>query len=206
MDSSIPHRRYHSPRRQAQADATRRRILDAAQRLFTESGFAAVTMDAIARAAGVSVATVYLNFSGRTVVVEALVDEVTSASDLNVEQVVEVRDPVERAHIGARIIRTLNERSWPITDILRSAQGSDASLTALWHTWQERHLYAMRRAVQILADNDMLRPGIDAGEAVDILYAVAGTEVYRALVRERGWTPEHYEDWLFRTLCRELLS
>ena len=41
-------RRYESPRRKAQADATKRDILAAAQRLFERQGYAATTMAAIA--------------------------------------------------------------------------------------------------------------------------------------------------------------
>ena len=37
-------RRYDSTRRRAQAEATRRDILDAAQKLFEERGYAATTM------------------------------------------------------------------------------------------------------------------------------------------------------------------
>jgi TetR/AcrR family transcriptional regulator, mexJK operon transcriptional repressor len=40
-------------------------ILAAAKEMFLESGFGAVSMDAIARAAGVSKATVYAHFSGK---------------------------------------------------------------------------------------------------------------------------------------------
>ncbi len=50
-----------------------------------------------------------------------------------------------------------------------------------------------------------LRPELSIEEAAGILYALAGTEVYRALVRERGWTPEQYNRWLFETSCREIL-
>ena len=49
-----PKRSYHSPRRQAQAAATRLSILEAAQRLFERQGYAATTMDAIADDAGVA--------------------------------------------------------------------------------------------------------------------------------------------------------
>jgi hypothetical protein len=42
--------------------------------------------------------------------------------------------------------------------------------------------------------------------ATDELYALAGTDVYRALTLERGWTPERYERWLFEAVCRELLA
>ena len=57
-----PRRHYDSPRRRAQADATRRDILAAAQRLFERQGYGATTMAAIAAEAGVALKTVYLAF------------------------------------------------------------------------------------------------------------------------------------------------
>lgn len=51
-------RAYNSPRRQQQAAATRRGILEAAQRLFERQGYPATTMEAIAAEAGVALKTV----------------------------------------------------------------------------------------------------------------------------------------------------
>ena len=44
-------------RRQAKARATRRRVIEAAQRLLTEHGYPAITIDAIAEAADVPLPT-----------------------------------------------------------------------------------------------------------------------------------------------------
>ncbi len=205
-DNSLPTRRYHSPKRRQQADATRNRILAAAGRLFAERGYAAVTMEAIARQAKISLATIYLHFTGRAAMVGALAEEIVAAPDLSVEQMIREPDPVEQLRIGAHITRDLNERSWFVTDILRSQQASDPELARLWALWQQRHLDATRRAVAAVADKDALRPDLSVDEATDALYALAGTEVYRALVRERGWSPERYERWLFEIGCRELLA
>lgn len=57
-DSVRPRRRYDSPRRREQAEATRRDILEAARRLFEAHGYAATTMAAIAAEAGVALKTV----------------------------------------------------------------------------------------------------------------------------------------------------
>jgi AcrR family transcriptional regulator len=199
-------RHYHSPKRQQQADATRRRILAAAERLFAARGYTAVTTEDIARQAKVSLATVYLHFPGRAAVIGALAEEITAAPELSVERVIQDADPIEQVRIGARILRQLNERSWLIADILRSHRGTDLELERLWALWQQRHLNAMRRSVTALEVRGALRPGLSIEEAADVLYAIAGTEVYRALTQERGWTPAQYERWLFETACRELLA
>lgn len=199
-------RRYHSPKRRQQADATRRRILAAAERLFVLRGYTAVTMEDIARQAKVSLATVYLHFPGRAAVIGALAEEIAAAPELSVELVIQDADPIEQVRIGARILRQLNERSWLIADILRSHRGTDPELERLWVLWQERHLDAMRRAVAAIAGSGALRPGLSVDEAADVLYAIAGSEVYRALTQERGWTQAQYERWLFETACRELLA
>ena len=69
-----PKRRYHSPRRQEQAAATRRSILEAAQRLFEQHGYAATTMEAIADEAGVALKTVYVAFVTKSGVLRGLWD------------------------------------------------------------------------------------------------------------------------------------
>jgi len=204
--SAITPRRYASPQRQAQANATRRHILAAAEQLFAEDGFAAVTMPSIAQQAGVSLATVYLYFPGKAAIVGALADELVAAPDLSVEQVEREADPVRQLRRGAVIMRRLNERAWLVADILRGAHATDERLRQVWVLWQQRHADAMRRAVEALHARGGLRPGLALDEAVDVFYALAGTDVYRALVRERGWTPARYQRWLFRLGCRELLG
>src|SRR5215217_4650027 len=52
-----------------------RAILDAAGKLFLAQGFAAVSMDAVAREAGVSKATLYAHFPGKDALFAAMVAE-----------------------------------------------------------------------------------------------------------------------------------
>jgi AcrR family transcriptional regulator len=199
-------RRYSSPQRDEQANATRRHILATAQQLFAEYGFAAVSMPRIAGRAGVSLATVYLYFPGKAAIVGALADELVAATDLSVEQVEREHDPIRQLRLGATIVRRLNERAWLLADILRGAHGTDERLSQIWNVWQQRHLESTRRVMQAVQARGGLRPRLGVDEAVDIFYAIAGTDVYRALVRERGWSPTRYQQWLFRLGCRELLG
>src|SRR3954464_14988062 len=72
MAKPVKTRAYNSPRRREQAAATRRQILDAAQRRFERDGYAATTMAAIASEAGVALKTVYVVFETKSGVLRAL--------------------------------------------------------------------------------------------------------------------------------------
>src|ERR671937_2765734 len=72
MAERVKTRRYDSPRRREQAAATRREILEAAQRLFENQGYVATTMAAIAAEAGVALKTVYVAFETKSGLLRAL--------------------------------------------------------------------------------------------------------------------------------------
>lgn len=57
-----------------------------------------------------------------------------------------------------------------------------------------------------LQDCAALSSNLSVDAAADVFYALAGTDVYRALVHDRGWSPDQYERWLFGLACRELLD
>src|SRR5258708_6714145 len=67
-------RRYDNSRRQAQARATHRKVIDAAKRLFTEHGYPATTIEAIAEAADVSLPTLYRLFGSKRALLAAVLD------------------------------------------------------------------------------------------------------------------------------------
>src|SRR5919202_6450587 len=75
MEAAVkPRRRYHSPQRQQQAQATRRQIVEAAGRLFSQHGYFGTTIGAIAHAAGVAEPTVYAAFGSKRAILSALID------------------------------------------------------------------------------------------------------------------------------------
>lgn len=62
----------------ASGDATRRRLLEAATRLFSEHGYAAVTVRDITRAAETNLAAVNYHFGGKLGLYEAVRDGIPS--------------------------------------------------------------------------------------------------------------------------------
>jgi AcrR family transcriptional regulator len=85
-------RRYDATGRRAAAQATRGRILAAARDLFVARGYAATTMAAMARTAGVSVETIYLSVGPKPALVRLLVEMALSGTDHPVP-------PLERAGV-----------------------------------------------------------------------------------------------------------
>ncbi|GAB2482838.1 TetR/AcrR family transcriptional regulator [Nocardiopsis aegyptia] len=63
------------PRERADAARNRTRVLEAASRLFAEGGVAALTVDAVAQAAGVGKGTVFRRFGDKSGLVSALLDQ-----------------------------------------------------------------------------------------------------------------------------------
>src|SRR5438093_6720261 len=110
MPEDVKRRRYESPRRRAQADATRRDIIAAAQKLFERQGFAATTMAAIASEAGVALKTVYLAFDSKSGVLRALWNLLLRGDDEDVpvaerawyREVLEEPDPEKTLRLNAR--------------------------------------------------------------------------------------------------------
>lgn len=80
------------------ADAAAGRILDAAEELFGHDGVSAVGMDAVARAAGCSRATLYRYFSNRHALLTAYADrEARRVVEKASAELAAISDPQERA-------------------------------------------------------------------------------------------------------------
>jgi hypothetical protein len=64
----------------------------------------------------------------------------------------------------------------------------------------------LRGVLEDLGRRRELRAGLDVERAADLLWALNDPALWQALVRERGWAPEEYEDWLTGALGAELLG
>jgi AcrR family transcriptional regulator len=207
-------RRYDSALRKQQAGETRMRILDAAQRLFSERGYAATTIESIAQAADVAVDTVYSAFGTKRGVLKSLLDIRVGGDDAPIEvldrpgpQAVR-RDISQRRQLAtfARGVTAIMERVRPVDDILRGAAAVDAEVGALRTNTQESRYASMRRFISWVAANGPLRDGLTEDDAAAVVWTLTSPEVHLLLRVQRGWTTERYEAWLANTLTRTLLS
>jgi AcrR family transcriptional regulator len=206
-------RRYESPRRRAQADATRRDILQATQRLFETNGYAATTMADIAMEAGVALKTVYLAFQTKSGLLRTLWNLLLRGdeSDRPVAErrwyldVLEEKDPKRQLHLNARNSAAGKQRISGILEVIRSAAAVDPDVAELWQRIQTDYHANQRAIVERLHQRRHLRQGLDVERAADILWTINHPNNWQLLVVDRGWTPDQYEQWTGDLGCAQLL-
>ncbi len=214
MEKVKPGRSYRSELRAEQARQTRLRVLDAAQLLFEEHGYAGTTMEAIANAAGVAVDTVYATFGTKRKVLATLLDVRVGGDDLPLavidrpEPQAARLEPDQRRQVEmfAASIAPIIERVRPVDDVMRGAASVDPEIATLRARLQQVRFENMRRFVSWLAANGPLRAGLSEDEASAVVWTLTSPEVHRLLRSERGWTAEQYEAWLEATLARTVLG
>ena len=61
-------------------------------------------------------------------------------------------------------------------------------------------------AIGLLRPAAVLRAGLTAADAADVLWTLTAPEVPLRLVHRRGWSLDKYEAWLADTMARALLA
>jgi AcrR family transcriptional regulator len=208
-----PPRRYTSARRAEAAARTRAAILDGARRLFADQGYAATTVAAVAREAGVNVDTVYASIGPKPALFRLLIETAISGTGGAVpagerDYVREIRaepDAGRKLDRYARVLRGTNPRLAPLLDVVRGAAGTGPELAALWDEINERRAANMRLLARELLATGQLRPGLKVDEVATTLWLLAGSDTFLRLTRDRGWSLGRYERWLAGTWRRLFL-
>jgi AcrR family transcriptional regulator len=201
-------RTYSSPLRAEQAQATRRRILDAARPQFLDGGWTATTVKAIADAAAVAPATVYTVFGTKRAVLSALIDESLATAVPDPEhaddwpEIIGHPDQRERARRLVKMLSTALPVVDPFERVVRESARADEEIAGLARDLLEWRRATATRIVDVLAGADGLRPGLSREEAADRVLALGGPEVYHLLVGIRGWSPAQFDAHLADLLGR----
>ena len=201
-------------RRARKALETRRRVLDASEALFTRDGYVATTMNAIAEQADVAVQTLYAVFGNKRAILTDLIharvvgdDHAGSLPDRDDWRRMEREpDPHRQLALFAQIATRIGNRSAAINEIMAGAAGADPEIAAIYQQQRQSRYRDERRLARSLARKGALREGVSETQAADIIWAIATTRTYRALVGERRWTTDQYERWLKDLLERALLA
>jgi AcrR family transcriptional regulator len=204
----IKKRLYQSAVRQRQAGDTRRRIVEATRLLLQSEGYAGMTIEAIARRAEVSAQSVYGIFKSKTGILVELLDRAAFGADYedSVRQAMSTPDPESRLRLAARIARQIHDAQSVTFDLLRGAGVVAPELAKLEQQREDLRYERQEMMIISLREDASFRPGLDHRTARDILWMLTGRDVYRMLVRERGWSAEKYQDWVADALVQSLLT
>lgn len=204
-------RTYDASGRRERSDERRRAALDVAERLFLRDGYAGTTVEAIARGAGVSSATIYKTYAGKVGILRDLCHRALQGSGP-----VPAEERSDSLHAGGDLARVLEgwrslvvevaPRILPLLIVLNDAASADADARALRDELGEERLERMAHNAGALADAGHLGPQVSVEEARDVLWLVTSPELYDLLVCRRAWSVERYSDHVSRMLRSSLLA
>jgi AcrR family transcriptional regulator len=206
-------RRYTSSRRADSARQTRELIRQAAASLFVEQGIAATTMRQVAEKAGVAERTVYTAFATKTALFNEVVDIATVGDELPIAvadraeftSTLTEPDPTRAVRQLVDFGVALLERVGGLAIAAIESSGADPDM----REWSERAKAATAANLSGVAKawkrNGLLRDGLDARRAGDMLSALSSPQVYHILRRDQGWSANRYRDWLIDTITTTML-
>ncbi len=205
-------RSYSSAKRDAQAQETRRSILDAARELFVAAGYTATTIQAIAERGGVAVQTVYAVFGTKRELLRQLIESAITgdAEPLPITERPEAQavaaepDARRRAALDAALSLSITERVAPIVRVAEEAAASDPELAAVMEAIKAARRQEMVASARIVAGPDGLR--VSREEAAATLYVLYSPQVADMLMGDYGWSPQRYERWLARMIREAVIS
>ncbi|GGZ12962.1 hypothetical protein GCM10010387_01130 [Streptomyces inusitatus] len=183
----------------ADAVHNRRKILDAAARIVADEGPEALTMNAVARASGVGVGTVYRRFGDVAQLFAALLDErerqFQTAFMAGPPPLGPGAPPGERlrAFLHAMVDRVVEQR-----ELLLAGE----SASPVGHYDHDAHLARHTHVTMLVR---LLRPSADAALTAHLLLAPTAAGLITHLTLGRGRSPQQLKDGL-DTLLDGVLS
>ncbi|MES2121233.1 MAG: helix-turn-helix domain-containing protein, partial [Chlamydiota bacterium] len=179
---------YTSETRDAQAAQTRVHILAAAKKLFQSEGFDRVTISELAKAAEVSMPTIYSIFKSKRGVLQSLIDESIPPERHTalVRESMQEKSPKKRLSITAKLARQIYDAERGVIDFLRGASVVAPELKELEREREKRRYERQGEYVKKMMNEQVLAKGLTLARARDILWTLTGRDMYRMLVIERA--------------------
>ena len=198
--------RIESPQNQRSRD-TRAAVLDAAWELLEHSGGAAVTMSAVARAAGISRRGLYLHFPSRGQLFMELLAHVDDELDLesSLRPIREAPDSLAALDAFADHVAGYHSKLVAVAGAVDRCRAEDEDAAALWEqamgNWYGG---CCALAARLAAEGRLAEPWTER-TAADLMWALMSLDFVDDLVGERGWSTDELTDrlrvLLHRTLC-----
>jgi len=188
--------------RSARAEATRRRIVDAARPLFVELGYRDTTMSALARAAGVAVQTLYLSFGSKAAVLEAALAADAEDHPSGGTGLAGGDGPTALLrHVEVTAVEVA--RRHPLDAVLRGA-AAEPDPAELLARARRAALAGHARAVDELAERPGFTGHMSLQRVTESMAALLSPETFGLLVVAHGWTVQDWAEWAGRHLVADL--
>lgn len=201
-------RKYEQRLRAESAEQTRRDVLAALEQRLREAPGAAVSVEDVARRAGVSRSTVYLVFGSRAGLFDALADTLWERSGLpRLTEAVADTDAHEHLRRGIRTGVEIFAAMRDVAAVLFAMSALDPdSVGGSIVRKEENRWGGMRHLAARLDQQEVLRPDVTLDEAARTLWVLTSFDSFDALYTRRELPADEVARILIataeRTLCR----
>ncbi|MFC9841336.1 TetR/AcrR family transcriptional regulator [Rhodococcus sp. NPDC127530] len=202
-------RKYEQRLRAEAAEETRRNILDAVYERLRRAPSTPVSVEQVARTAGVSRSTVYLVFGSRSGLFDALTTDLWWHR-AGFQAVVDAAEhPDAREHLRGGIdsgVRVFAAHRDVFRALFSMAQLDADAVGGAVARIEENRAGGMVHLAQRLAEQEVLRPDVTVDEAADLLWLLASFDSFDQLYTGRNLPVDDVSRTLVataeRTLCR----
>ena len=199
--------------RRERAARTRRAIVAAAAHEFRASGYHGTTMAAIAKRAGVAVQTVYFVFHTKPALLTATIDDAVMGGEPLPPEATAWWQEATTTPDGARAlsvfvteVTVINARAASLDRVAVAAATTDPEVGDVLAHHEQLRTTGFGAFVDTLVARRLLKQGLAADEARDILLTLVGPQVFLEFTEARGWPVERYVEWTVEALSTALLA
>jgi AcrR family transcriptional regulator len=187
-------------------EVIRNKILDNASRLMFRDGYAATTMQKIAKHAGVDLDVVSKLFGSKYQLVRAMRDRAlfesarVSAEKRSNEALTRESEPREIFRQWAELAKEVSPRVSPVLLLIRDNAATDRDMADLQRVVDEERFQRMNENAAHFE-----KFGVDPARSRDVMWVASGPELYELLVVKRGWSIDAYGTFIEQMLAGTLL-
>jgi AcrR family transcriptional regulator len=201
-------RRYEQRLRAQTAEETRRRVLDAVYEHLREAPARPVSVDRVARTAGVARSTVYVIFGSRAGLFDAVGEDLLERGGFH--RVLEaIADPDPRVTVRDGIAGSVHTFA-AHRDVFRALMSMTAldpdAVGGAMQRSEERRARGMLWLGRRLAGHGQLREGLGAKRAADRLWVLTSFDAFDLLYSGRGLSANEVARILVETAERTILA
>jgi len=201
-------RKYDQRLRAESAESTRRRVLDAVEERLREAPAERISVEDIARRAGVARSTIYLVFGSRAGMFDALaMDLLMRGGFARVRQAIADPDPRVTVRDGIRGgVHSFAAHRDVLRALYSMAQLDADAFAGAIQRGEARRTRGMRQLARRLDEDGALRGDVTRAQAERLLWVLTSFEAFDLLFAGRGLEAEAVADLLVATAERSLLA